>query len=112
VTLRARNALLIGVAAAFSVAFAAICVPPLVTDYGGNFVEALGDGFVNPMSSGYSLDVISCWLVLSIWVVYERTARGIRGGWIALLLGVVPGVAVGFVAYLLIRERTPQRAAE
>ncbi|WP_369010820.1 DUF2834 domain-containing protein [Klebsiella pneumoniae] len=29
--------------------------------------------------------------------------KGIRHGWVALLLGVVPGVATGFAVYLLIR---------
>lgn len=104
-TLRTRNALLLAIAAAFTAAFLSICIPPLITDYGGNVIEAFGDGFVNPMSTGYSLDIFASWFVLAVWVVYERTARGVRGGWIALLLGVVPGVAVALVAYLIIRER-------
>ena len=29
----------------------------------------------------------------------------LRGGWLALLLGIVPGVAVGFALYLLMRQR-------
>ncbi|WP_372638275.1 DUF2834 domain-containing protein [Alcanivorax jadensis] len=44
-------------------------------------------------------------MVLAIWVVFERQRYQIRGGWLALLLGVVPGVAVGFALYLLMRQR-------
>jgi hypothetical protein len=41
--------------------------------------------------------------VLAIWVLYEARMKGIRHGWIALALGVVPGVATGFGVYLLLR---------
>ena len=104
-SLRTRNALLAAVAVAFSIAFLAICIPPLFGRYSGDVISAAGDGFVNPMSSGYSLDTISCWAVLAIWAAYERSARGVRRGWIALLLGIVPGVAVGLASYLILRER-------
>ena len=43
------------------------------------------------------------WSVLAIWVLYEARMKGIRHGWIALALGVVPGVATGFGVYLLLR---------
>lgn len=110
-TLRTRNALLLAIGAAFTAAFLIICIPPLITDYDGNIIEAFGDGFVNPMSTGYSLDIFASWFVLGVWVLYERTARGVRGGWIALLLGVVPGVAVGLASYLVIRERQSHEPA-
>ncbi len=104
-TLRTRNALLLVIAGAFTLAFLIICIPPLITDYDGNLIAAFGDGFVNPMSTGYSLDVFASWFVLAVWVLHERSARGVRGGWIALALGVVPGVAVGLASYLIIRSR-------
>jgi hypothetical protein len=102
--LRIRNAALLVIAVGFTVAFLAIVVPALLDDRPGGVIDAFAAGFVNPFSAGYSLDVLSCWVVLATWVIYEVRAYGVRGGWIALLLGVVPGVVVGLVAYLLIRE--------
>lgn len=104
-SLRTRNALLMLVAAGFTVTFVAIPGVALVTDYDGDVIRALGDGFVNPMSSGYALDTILCWVALAIWVYDERARRGVRGGWVALLLGLFPGVVVGLVAYLVMRDR-------
>jgi hypothetical protein len=66
--------------------------------------EAFKAGFVNPYSSGFSTDVIACWLVLAGWVVYERAQKGIGYGWIALLLWLIPGVATGFAFYLFLRS--------
>lgn len=90
-------------AAAFALAFAVIVAPPLLAS--GDIPGAFAAGFVNPYASGYSLDVILCWCVLAVWVVQESRELGIRHGWIALLLGVAPGVATGFAVYLLLRER-------
>jgi len=83
--------------------FALIVVPPLIEnpDIWGAFVA----GFVNPYSSGYSMDVLVCWAILAAWVVYEAKKYSVRKGWICLLLGIVPGVAVGFALYLLLRAR-------
>jgi len=89
------------VALAFTVFFSVVVVPPLLDD--PDILGAFGAGFVNPYSSGYSADVIACWLILAIWVVFEAKYRSVRhGGW-CLALGVVPGVAVGLAAYLLVR---------
>lgn len=87
----------------FALAFAIVVVPPLLAS--GDIIGAFTAGFVNPYSSGYSLDVFFCWAVLATWVIQEQKEQGIKHGWVALVLGVVPGVATGFAAYLLIRQR-------
>lgn len=93
--------LLILLGIGFAVALAAICVPPLIQN--PDLLGAIAGGFVNPYAAGYSLDAICCWFVLAVWVVYEAKAKRIRHGWVALVLGVVPGVTTGFAVYLLIR---------
>ena len=87
----------------FALAFMVIVVPPLVQS--GDVVGAFAAGFVNPYSSGYSLDVILCALILFVWILYERKSRGIKHGWIAIPLSFVPGVATGFAVYLFLRSR-------
>ena len=99
---------LFALAAGFTVAFALICIPPFLEN--PDIIGAFAAGFVNPYSSGYALDIFFPWGVLAVWVLHEWRALGIRHGWVALALGVVPGVAVGFAAYLLIRLR--QRGAQ
>lgn len=95
--------LLIAAAVFFSVFFAVVVVPPLIAN--PDIWGAFAAGFVNPYSSGYSTDVLVCWFVLAVWVVYEAKAYSIRHGWICLLIGIVPGVAVGFALYLLLRTK-------
>lgn len=92
----------------FTIAFAAVVVPPLLQD--GDVVGAFAAGFVNPYASGYALDIFFCWFVLAVWVVYEARVRKIRHGWLALVLGVVPGVATGFAFYLLLRLQHENRS--
>ena len=92
--------------AGFAAAFAVIVVPALWVD--GDVIGAFGAGFVNPYASGYALDAIACWCLLAAWVIYEARRYRIRGGWLALLLGIAPGVATGFALYLWLRLR--QRA--
>lgn len=87
----------------FAVAFNLIVMPALLRD--GDILGGFAAGFVNPYASGYALDAILCWCVLASWVAYEKTTLGIRHGWIALVLGVAPGVATGFAFYLLLRLR-------
>lgn len=89
-------------AAVFAVAFSVVVVPALLVD--GDLWGAVAAGFANPYAAGYALDAIGCWCVLAAWVLHER--RTVRHGWVALLLGLVPGAVVGFAAYLLIRRRT------
>lgn len=71
----------------------------------------LTDGYANPISSGYTTDTLCCWLVLAVWIVDDALRRGVRRGWIALLLAAVPGVAVGFALYLLMRQSQLERPA-
>jgi hypothetical protein len=85
----------------FALFFAITIVPPLLRDL--DVWGAAMAGFVNPYAAGYSTDTIMCWLVLAAWVWHDRSQHGIRHGWVALLLGAVPGVATGLSVYLLMR---------
>lgn len=89
--------------ALFAVAFCVICIPPLIES--GDIAGAFAAGFVNPYSTGYSLDAILCGFILIAWVLYERSALGIRHGWVAIPLSFAPGVATAFAVYLLVRSR-------
>ncbi|MEN8722584.1 MAG: DUF2834 domain-containing protein [Alphaproteobacteria bacterium] len=100
---RLFTTLLIILAAGFAAAFCVLVVPPLIES--GDVMGAFAAGFVNPYASGYSTDVLMCWAVLAVWVVYEAKTHKIKHGWIALAVGVVPGVATGFALYLLLRLR-------
>ena len=99
------------IAVAFTVAFTVLVIPALVDD-GGDVAGGLADGFVNPYASGYSWDVFCSWAVLAVWVVYERASLGQRHGWISLVLGLAPGVAVGLASYLLLRSLRPPAGAD
>lgn len=95
-------------ALAFTVAFFVVVGPQTMADaelWKANPVYGFLQGFVNPYASGYSLDIFFSYAVLAAWVIYEAVARKVKHGWIALVLGVVPGVAVGLASYLLIRGR-------
>tara|TARA_R110000868_G_scaffold29026_9_gene107898 strand:- start:737 stop:1069 length:333 start_codon:yes stop_codon:yes gene_type:complete len=94
---------IIAAATIFLLIFALIVIPPLVAE--PDVVGAFAAGFVNPYASGYSSDVLACWAILAAWIVYEARALHIRHGWICVLLGIIPGVAVGFALYLLLRMR-------
>ena len=94
--------IMIGVAATFTAVFCVVVVPALIAD--GDIVGGFAAGFVNPYASGYSTDVIFCWVVMAVWVFYEARVHSVRRGWICLVLGVVPGVAVGFSLYLVLRH--------
>jgi len=67
--------------------------------------QSFAAGFVNPLATGYSVDVIASGFILISWILYEAKNDGIRFGWICILLCLVPGVAVGFTAYLLLRQK-------
>ena len=90
----------------FSLLFCVVVVPPLIEQ--PDILGAFGAGFVHPYASGYSSDVIACWLILAIWVAYEAKPRSVRHSWVCLALGVMPGVATGFAAYLLLPARQPE----
>ncbi|MEL6251239.1 MAG: DUF2834 domain-containing protein [Bacteroidota bacterium] len=85
----------------FASIFIIVVVPPIIEN--PDIIGAFSAGFVNPYSSGYSADVICCWLILCIWVIYESAK--VKYGWLCLILGFVPGVAVGFGLYLILRHR-------
>lgn len=97
------GALIALLGAGFALAFALIVVPPLLEN--PDIPGALAAGFVNPYASGYSLDAIFCWLILTTWIVHERVTLKVRHGWIASVLGLAPGVATGFALYLFLRSR-------
>ena len=60
-------------AALFALLFVVIVIPPLIGD--PDLLAAISAGFVNPYATGYSLDTIMCWVVLTTWVAYEAKAR-------------------------------------
>ncbi len=95
------------IAIAFTLIFCIVVIPPLIEQ--PDIIGAFAAGFVNPYASGYSSDVICCWLILLIWVIYENPK--VKHGWICVLLGIVPGVAVGFAAYLLVRTKQLQQSS-
>lgn len=95
--------LLILLALGFALAFCVMVVPPLLAK--PDVIDAALAGFVNPYAAGYATDTIMCWCVLAAWIWYEARTTGMRHGWIALALGVAPGVATGFAVYLLMRLR-------
>ncbi|MEO9469707.1 DUF2834 domain-containing protein [Parasphingorhabdus sp.] len=94
---------IIAAAAIFLAIFLFIVAPPVFAS--GDLVGAFAAGFVNPYASGYSSDVLACWVILAAWIAYEAKTLDIRHGWLCALLGIIPGVAVGFALYLLIRMR-------
>ena len=91
------------IAIGFVLFFCVSVIPALITDF--DIIGAFAAGFVNPYSSGYSVDVIACWLILLVWVLFEKSRHNIEHGWVCLAVGIVPGVAVGFAAYLILRYR-------
>ncbi len=96
---------LILVAAIFTLIFCWLVIPPLLDN--PDILGAFGAGFVNPFASGYSTDVICCWVILILWVIYEYPK--VKYGWVCIPLGLVPGVAVGFALYLFLRTRQGEK---
>jgi uncharacterized membrane protein len=97
------RSLIIAVAIIFTVFFCITIIPPLVVN--PNIVGAFMAGFVNPFAAGYATDVILCWVLVAIWVIFERSNHLIKHGRSSLVLGIVPGVAVGLGLYLWLRHR-------
>lgn len=94
---------IIATAAVFTALFVYWCIPPMIEN--PDLIGAFAAGFVNPYASGYAADTLACWVILTAWIAYEARTRGVRHGWIFALLGIIPGVAVGFAGYLLLRMR-------
>jgi hypothetical protein len=103
---RLYTLLLVILGLAFTLLFATQPIPAVMRD--GDVIGAFAAGFVNPYASGYALGAITCWCILSVWVIHEARTQGIRHGWIAIVLGVVPGVATGLAYYLLLRQQHQQ----
>lgn len=99
----AFRASIIAAAMVFLGVFVAVVIPPLIAE--PDVVGAFAAGFVNPYASGYSTDTLACWAILSAWILYERRTYRVRHGLWCIALGIVPGVAVGFALYLLLRMR-------
>lgn len=97
------NMILGFIALGFTAYFAGWVLPGFLAM--NDLLAAVTAGYVNPVAAGYSTDTILCWLVLTIWVIDDARRRGVRHGWIAVALGVVPGVVVGLALYLVLRER-------
>lgn len=91
-----------GIAFVFTIVFGIVVMPPLIEN--PDIIGAFAAGFVNPYASGYSTDVLLCWATLAVWVVYESRVHSVKHGWVCLVLGMVPGVAVGFPLYLVLRN--------
>ena len=100
---------IVAAALAFLVIFGAVVIPALMLD--PDVPGAFAAGFVNPFASGYAADALACWVILAAWILYERATLGIRHGWVCIVLGLVPGVALGFALYLLLRMRKAEAAA-
>jgi Terpene cyclase DEP1 len=90
-------------AAGFTALFAYWCIPPQIAN--PDIIGAFAAGFVNPYASGYAADTLACWVILAAWIAYEAKSKDVRHGWICAVLGIVPGVAVGFAGYLLLRRK-------
>jgi uncharacterized protein DUF2834 len=95
---------LIALGLAFVVTIGIVLVPTFLDD-GLDLGHAFAQALVNPYASGFAIDLLFTYAVLFAWVVYEYQYRDVQHGWVALVLGFLIGVSVGFVAYLLIRHR-------
>lgn len=100
---RQFGTLSLGMGLVFAIFFAVYVLPPALES--GDLVGAFAAGFVNPFSTGYSVDTILCGVILIVWIIYEKFALKVRNGWICILLSIVPGVATGFGLYLFLRTR-------
>lgn len=95
------------IAIIFTLIFGITIIPPFLEN--PDIFGAFAAGFVNPYASGYSVDVFCCWAILIVWIIYESNT--IRYGWVCILLGLIPGVAVGFALYLVLRMRQLKASA-
>lgn len=95
-------------AAIFLAVFIFYVSPNALAD--GDIIGSFAAGFVNPYATGYSIDVIMCWFIMSAWILYERQQYGYKYGYLCIALGMMPGAAVGFALYLYLRmkQQTPQ----
>ncbi len=98
---------LAAIAVLFTCIFGMVVIPPFLEQ--PDLVGAFAAGFVHPFASGYAVDVLCCWAILLVWVIAE--AHKVRHGWVCLVVGIIPGVAVGLALYLLLRMRQGRHEA-
>ena len=97
-----KRAILVS-AAAFLAVFLFYTLPAAIEQ--ADLFQSFALGFVNPLATGYSVDVIACGFILLFWILFEAKQYGIQYGWICIPLICIPGVAVAFALYLLIRHK-------
>lgn len=85
----------------FAIYFSVTVAPLLIGNL--DLPGAIAAGFVNPYSTGFALDTLSSWLVLTVWIVYEARTLNVRYGWVAVLAGLIPGTVTGLALYLILR---------
>ena len=103
------KSILVLIIISFTVFFCAYFLPPIIKN--PDIIGVLRAGFVNPYASGYSVDLIACWVVLILFVLYESKTKSIKHGWACIILGLVPGVVVGWAVYLLLRNNQLSHAS-
>ena len=90
----------VGIAAStFTLAFSFLAIPSFIQN--PDIIGAFGQGFVNPYASAYAIDTFCCWAILVFWIIYEFPK--VKYGWVCIFPGIIPGVAVGFALYLILR---------
>lgn len=94
---------------AFALVFSITVAPLLFRNL--DPLGAIAAGFVNPYSTGFALDTLSSWLVLTVWIVHEARTLNIRYGWVAVLVGLIPGTVTGLAFYLILRTVQLKQAA-
>jgi len=99
---KAFKTILVLVIIGFTLFWFGYFLPPIIKD--PDIAVILQSGFVNSYATGFSIDLIACWVVLILLVVYESKNKSIKHGWVCILLGLVPGVVVGWSVYLLLRH--------
>jgi hypothetical protein len=64
------EALALALGTIFAIAFFVIVIPPLAAS--SDIAGAFGAGFVNPFSTGYSVDAVLCGAILIVWIIYDK----------------------------------------
>ena len=78
--------LLILIEVSFVVFAAVVFFAPIIKN--PDIIGVLKAGFVNPYATTYSVDLIACWVVLIIWIIYERNELRIKNGWVCIPIGL------------------------
>jgi len=94
--------LIVGAAAVFVAVYLLYSLPAAIDMA---VMDVIYAGFVNPIASGYSVDALCSWFIFVCWVLFERQQYGIKWGWVCILIATVPGIALGFCVYLIVRQK-------